>query len=197
MNEFQKVFSKKYARGGWDGKGSGAGSSLSANKKYITFLEKHLFDYGIKSVIDYGCGDWQFSQHVKWGDIDYLGLDVVESVIDTNKEQFPVHNFVSDSDVFPYLKGRDIIIIKDVLMHWPDEEIIPFLDRLVKKDIWVLLVNAATRQPPTRKIGIGGFAHLEYDKFPLNKYNPELLFKFGNRQVVRLDRWQGIPTSSR
>jgi len=197
MNEFKKIFSKKYARGGWDGKGSGSGSSLSANKKYIPFLEKYLFDYGIKRVIDYGCGDWQFSQHVKWRDIDYLGLDAVESVIEKNQIKFPAHKFVCDTDVFPYLKGRDIIIVKDVLMHWPDKEIESFLDRLTKHDIWILLVNAATRQPTPRKLRIGGFVHLEYDKFPLNKYNPELLFEFGNRQVVRLDRWQGIPTSSR
>ena len=26
-------------------------------------------------MIDFGCGDWQFSQYIDWGDIDYLGLE--------------------------------------------------------------------------------------------------------------------------
>ena len=181
--QFTEIYDKEL----WGvGRGSGTGSSLFANRKYIRWLENFLKDNNIKSVIDFGCGDWQFSQHVKWGDIDYLGLDIVESVIETNKKQFPAHKFVCDIDVFPYLKDRDLIIIKDVLMHWPDEQIETFLDRLIKQDIRILLVNSATTttQKAKRKLKIGGFAHLEYDKFPLNKYNPELLFTFRNRQVV-------------
>ena len=69
-------------------------------------------------------------------------------------------------------------------MHWPDDEIEKFLDKLIKYDIWILLVNSARNQPTKRKLKIGGWKPLEYDKFPLNKYNPELIFKFRNRQVV-------------
>ena len=73
-------------------KGSGEGSRPKFNQEYIPFLEDFLKTNNIKSVIDFGCGDWQFSRYIDWGDkpfstmpkIDYLGLDVVDSVIDNN-----------------------------------------------------------------------------------------------------------------
>jgi SAM-dependent methyltransferase len=181
----KNVFTNIYEKELWGkGRGSGTGSSLRTTKKYIPFLEEFLKDNNIKSVIDYGCGDWQFSQHINWGDIDYLGLDIVDFVIENNKKQFPNYSFISDTDVFKYLDGRELIIIKDVIMHWPDKEIETFLDKLTTYNIWILLVNSSGKQPLKRRLKLGGFSHLEYDKFPLNKYNPELVFTFRNRQVV-------------
>ena len=183
----KEQFTKIYQKGGWSkGRGSGVGSSLLYNKKYIQFLENFLKDNDIKSVIDYGCGDWQFSQHINWGDIDYLGLDIVDSVIEKNQIKFPNYSFVSDTDVFKHLDGKELIIIKDVLMHWPNDEIINFLDKLIKIDILIFLVNSAyhKNQPTERKIKIGGWSPLEYDKFPLNKYNTKLIFRYRHRQVV-------------
>ncbi len=181
----KEKFTRIYDKELWGkGKGSGAGSSLFANKKYISFLEDFLKSNNIKNVIDYGCGDWQFSQHINWEGVNYLGLDIVDSVIDSNKKKFPNYSFVSDTDVFNHLEGKELIIIKDVLMHWPDDEIEKFLDKLIKYDIWILLVNTYKPQLVKRKLKIGGWKPLEYDKIPLNKYSPELIFVFRNRQVV-------------
>jgi hypothetical protein len=47
-----------------------------------------------------------------------------------------------------------------------------------------LLVNSAKNQPIKRKLKIGGWKPLEYNKFPLNKYNFELIFTFRNREVI-------------
>ena len=69
-------------------------------------------------------------------------------------------------------------------MHWPNEEILSFLDKLVTYDIKILLVNVFG-QPKNRRLKrVGGFSRLDYDKFPLNKYNSELIFTWKNRQVV-------------
>ena len=181
----KEIFADIYEKERWGkGRGSGPGSSLFSNKKYIPFLENFLRDNNITSVIDFGCGDWQFSQYIDWGDIDYLGLDVVDSVIENNKKQFPEYSFVSDTDVFKYLSDRKLIIIKYVLMHWPDEEIESFLDKPTKYNIWILLINSAVNQPIKRKLKVGGWSPLEYDKLPLKKYDSELIFTFRNRQVV-------------
>lgn len=55
---------------------------------YVDMLQRFLHDYEIRSVVDLGCGDWQFSRLIDWSGVDYLGLDVVEFVVDTNREQF-------------------------------------------------------------------------------------------------------------
>ena len=180
-NEFTNIYEKEL----WGrGKGSGAGSRPKFNAPYITFLENFLRDNNIKSVIDFGCGDWQFNRYVDWGSVDYLGLDIVDTVIEDNKKQFSQYSFVSDTDVFKYLEGREFIIIKDVIMHWPNEEILSFLDKLVTYDIKILLVNVFGQSKNRRLKRVGGFSRLDYDKFPLNKYNSELIFTWKNRQVV-------------
>ena len=182
-NEFTYIYDNEM----WGrGKGSGAGSKPKFNVAYIIFLENFLQEHNIKNVIDYGCGDWQFSQYVNWGDIDYLGLDIVDSVIEDNKKQFLEYSFESDTTVFPYLKGRELIIIKDVIMHWPNTEIVSFLDELITYDIKILLINECGQGKNRRLKRVGGFSRLDYDKFPLNQYKCELIFTWKNRQVVMI-----------
>ena len=188
IHHFKEKFTHIYDKELWGkGRGSGTGSSLFANKNYIPFLEKFLKENNIKNVLDYGCGDWQFSKYVDWGNTNYTGIDVVDSVIENNKQQFTEHTYICDDNPFPYLKDKDLIIIKDVLQHWPNKEITNFIDKLIKKNILILLVNQANNsglQNGKRNIRIGGFATLKYDEEPLNKYNPKLIFKFRNRQVL-------------
>ncbi len=182
-NKFTKIYENEC----WGkGKGSGAGSRPKFNAPYITFLEKFLKDNNIKSVIDFGCGDWQFSQYIDWGNIDYLGLDVVDFVIENNKKQFPEYSFITDTAVFPYLEGRELIIIKDVIMHWPNKEIVSFLDKLITYNIKILLVNVCGQAKNRRLKKIGGFSKIDYDKFPINQYNGKLVFEWKNRQAVLL-----------
>jgi hypothetical protein len=113
-------------------------------------------------------------------------LDVVDFVIENNKKQFPEYSFISDTTVFPYLEGRELIIIKDVIMHWPNEEIISFLDKLITYNIKILLINVCDQAKNRRLKKIGGFSKIDYDKFPINQYNGELIFEWKNRQVVLL-----------
>ena len=173
-------------------RGSGEGSRPKFNEDYIPFLEDFLRTNKIKSVIDFGCGDWQFSQYIDWGDkpfgtmhkIDYLGLDIVDSVIEKNKKQFPNHKFVSDTNVFNHLEGRELIIIKDVFIHWPNEVIVEFMDKLIQYDIKVLTVNSVGQSKNRMLKRVGGFSRLDYDMYPLNRYNGKLIFTYKNKQVA-------------
>ena len=80
-------------------------------------------------------------------------------------------------------------------MHWTDEAITEFLDKLVLKNILILLVHQAYVRRATEKgvqngkmkIKIGGFATLSFNKEPLNKYNPKLIYIFRNREVLLIE----------
>jgi 2-polyprenyl-3-methyl-5-hydroxy-6-metoxy-1,4-benzoquinol methylase len=82
----QQVFADIYRQAIWgtnaQGAGnSGPGSTLHATLVYRTFLQQFLKDNAIRSVVDAGCGDWEFSQALDWSGIDYKGFDIVESAI--------------------------------------------------------------------------------------------------------------------
>ena len=60
---------------------SGPGSFPENNKNYFLFLKEFLSKNNIKSVVDYGCGDFQLYKDFPWNDIKYLGIDVSETAI--------------------------------------------------------------------------------------------------------------------
>jgi SAM-dependent methyltransferase len=157
------VFDEIYNHNGW-GFGSGHGSLPSVTKGYRQFLEDFLRENNIKHVVDYGCGDWQFSRLIKWGDTHYTGLDIVPSVIDSNNA-----NHARDGVNFSLLKPGstkmpkgDLLIIKDVLQHLPNEMIKEFIDKVLPKFTYALVTNCTL---PTSDINTdieaGGFRPLD------------------------------------
>ena len=137
---FTKIYDKKI----WGG-GSGTGSKMSRNNlKYIDVLQSVLDGNEIKTICDVGCGDWEFTQHIDFGDRKYLGIDCVKSVIEANKKKFKrknvkfEHRVIGDSYI---PEGYDIVIIKDVIQHWTDEDIIKYFTRIVKNNKLVFCTN--------------------------------------------------------
>src|SRR5262245_61973989 len=91
MPTTREVFEAIYRQGFWGtgmaGLGtSGPGSRLGLTQPYRLFLQHALKVNQIRSVVDAGCGDWEFSQTIDWSGIDYKGFDVVEFVIAHDRE---------------------------------------------------------------------------------------------------------------
>jgi SAM-dependent methyltransferase len=121
------VFDEIYATSYW-GNGSGGGSSLDATIPYKNFLENFVRSRAIKSVVDLGCGDWQFSQFVDFADATYNGFDVAKSVIDENRKKYSSQKIeFSLLQDYSNLPSADLFICKDVLQHLSTEEILKVL----------------------------------------------------------------------
>jgi hypothetical protein len=74
------VFEDIYEHDGWR-HGSGSGSLIETTGTYRALLQRLLVERGVHSVVDFGCGDWQFSRLIDWTGITYTGYDVAKSVI--------------------------------------------------------------------------------------------------------------------
>jgi SAM-dependent methyltransferase len=125
-----EIFDGIYARNDWL-EGSGPGSMEESTRNYRKFLQNFLKCNGIKSLLDVGCGDWQFSRHLDWTDIDYLGIDV-SSIALTAAKAFagPGIRFRHLDAATDTLPSADLVLVKDVLQHWSNAEIIAFLPKL-------------------------------------------------------------------
>jgi 2-polyprenyl-3-methyl-5-hydroxy-6-metoxy-1,4-benzoquinol methylase len=142
-------FTKIYDKSIWgkrDGKGtSGTGSNISYSTKfYIKSLMKNIEETGSKNICDIGCGDWEFSQTIDWKDLNYTGIDCVKSVIDDNNNKYSSENikFIhkdAGQDFVP--KGFDFVIIKDVIQHWDNEEVLQILPQIINNNKFVFLIN--------------------------------------------------------
>jgi 2-polyprenyl-3-methyl-5-hydroxy-6-metoxy-1,4-benzoquinol methylase len=196
----ENTFSKIYQKNIW-GNGSGLGSSLNYNTAYIDFLQELMKEANIKNVLDIGCGDWQFSQHIDWSDIQYTGIDCVKAVIDTNNSKFGSSN-IRFLHIDPTVEGDytlvydelpkncDLVILKDVLQHWSNESIIKFMDKLINQGHKHILIvnNFKNAEGENRNINNRyHYAKLDAMKYPLNKYKPYVLGYYKFKQVAMID----------
>jgi len=156
-------FEQIYANNEW-GRGSGEGSLAINNRGYASFLESFLEDRRIESVVDLGCGDWQFSRHVRWGAARYHGFDIVPSVVSRNNDLYARDGvaFTSYSGDFSELPTTDLLIAKDVLQHWSNESIARFLPILPRYK-YALLTNCVNPAGETINSNVedGGFRYLD------------------------------------
>lgn len=149
---------------------SGFGSIPHNAKPYLHFLKKFLIKNHIKSVVDLGCGDWQLSRQIDWHRIEYLGIDVVPSLIDHHNKYFKASNihFLEADGAHIELPKADLLICKDVLQHLPLEEIHIFLKQLSKYK-YAILVNTVDLDTPlnnNREITVGDFRPLDLTAAP-------------------------------
>jgi 2-polyprenyl-3-methyl-5-hydroxy-6-metoxy-1,4-benzoquinol methylase len=137
-----EVFSKIYKEDLWHG-GSGAGSKLENVKEYIDILQKYIDKPEVKTVLDLGCGDWQFSKFLDLSSVSYLGVDVVESVIESNSTSYSASNikFIS-RDITTYeVPKADLIICKDVLQHLSNKDVVTILVKIITSSKFSLITN--------------------------------------------------------
>ncbi len=119
-----------------------------------------------KTVVDVGCGDWTFSKEIHWGDVHYLGVDVVKSVVDEDGAKYGSENIhFQHMDILQdELPGADLLICKDVLMHLSINDVLLFLSKTYKYKHCLLTHNIGEDASVNGEITRGGFRPLDLSK---------------------------------
>jgi SAM-dependent methyltransferase len=153
------------------GHGSGEGSLEVHTRGYVSFLQSFLRRKGIASVVDMGCGDWQFSRRIDWSGIEYRGFDVVPSVIAANASRHASANvaFHLYSGDPAQLPAADLLLAKDVLQHLSYAQIFATLACLGRYR-YALITNCVAPRGRTRNadIATGDFRYLDLRREPFN-----------------------------
>jgi SAM-dependent methyltransferase len=196
----ESAFADIYKKGAWgkndaDAGSSGFGSTLRATAVYRAFLAQFMKEAEVRSVVDAGCGDWEFSQAIDWKGIDYKGYDIVPSVIEHDKQKFgkPGVQFFAANIVETDLPAADLLITKHVLQHLPNAAVQKFLGQLSKYKHVLIMSSVGERSLSGRNedIAAGGFRALDITKPPFNVPGAKLLTYWdgGNmQQVVHVSR---------
>jgi 2-polyprenyl-3-methyl-5-hydroxy-6-metoxy-1,4-benzoquinol methylase len=139
---FDNIYTTTHEWGGEDNL-SGAGSTLENTVLYRQFLDNFISSNKIKSILDLGCGDFEVMRTLKnIGNVKYIGIDASKYIINKNKRLYGdfnkifVHGAIADMN----LPNYDLVIIKDVLQHLSNENIIKILDHM-KTYKYIIIVN--------------------------------------------------------
>ena len=125
-DEREQAFKSIYEDGYWGEKGSsGAGSTLDATKVTRDVITKIISDYKIKSIVDVACGDFVWMPLVlqEFSSIQYRGCDIVASLIEQHKLNYPQYSFQHLDFVNEGIPSGEMIICRDVLQHLPVKDI--------------------------------------------------------------------------
>jgi SAM-dependent methyltransferase len=181
----KETFCDIYLLNSW-GSGSGIGSTQENTGPYREFVQEFLRWHKIRSAVDLGCGDWNFSRLIDWSGVRYTGIDVVPEVIAANRQAFGSRGEFKCLDFSrEELPPADLALVKDVLQHWPNDAIRSFMGRL-QQFRYALITNCCYEHSTLNAdIGIGGFRPLDLRREP---------FGYDLEEVLRF-RTEGVPVA--
>lgn len=110
---------------------SGPGSTIAACATIIERMPFWLELHSIKSIVDLGCGDFNWMSRIDLGDIEYDGYDIVSDVIRTALNHTASNIAFHHADILEMkIPKADLVICKDVLIHLPNDEALKLLQAI-------------------------------------------------------------------
>jgi SAM-dependent methyltransferase len=165
-----EIFNDIYRRNAW-GAGSGTGSLPETGRPYAWYLHMFMRTNRVRSVVDIGCGDWQFSQFMNWSQVDYVGVDVSSIALEASRKHAkPGVSFLECDAVNDELPAADLLLAKDVLQHWSNSDVARFLNKLTAFK-WALITNgfpAGSENEFNRDISAGDWRAIELSRPPFS-----------------------------
>lgn len=180
-HEAKDKFTEIYRLNAWGNEESlsGDGSTLQYTANLRRELPVLFKEFDIKSVFDGPCGDFNWMKEVvKDQDIDYIGGDIVQHVIDENAARYQTDRirFVAIDMTSQDLPRADLMICRDCLFHLSDENIKGVLTNFVKSGTpYLLTTNHLNRSGfRNRNIVTGSFRLVDLFSAPYNFPDPPL-----------------------
>ena len=173
LNSPKERFSEIYKKNLWSSAESvsGVGSEILYTEPLREWLIENINLLKIKTFVDAPCGDFNWIKLVlPKVDINYIGLDIVDSIIEQNKViyasdniKFEIANICEDR-----LPDCDIIMVRDCLFHLSNEDINKFLINLSKTDYKYLLTTThkVDKTFKNSNIKTGDFRLIDLFSFP-------------------------------
>ena len=188
-------FTKVYVGNLWRGESSrsGPGSEGAFAEQKIDLLQDLIERHGVRSILDIGCGDFFWMQRIAGAVDRYHGIDVVEPLIERNRERFASKSVTFEcvdltaDGARSEVEGEpfDLVVCFDVIGHLLNPEVDRLLDFVISRSGAKLFLVTNRRdenselylsRPKTRHEGINVQKHpifVERDLAPIWKKNAE------------------------
>lgn len=177
MKNNAQIFTDIYNSNGWgdiesiSGPGSRIENTVNLRKELIYLVNK----LNIKSILDVPCGDINWMSKVDLKNIRYYGFDIVKELIEQNKEKFKNknYNFECKDAISDKLPQVDLILCRDLIIHFPIKEIWNLLNNFIKSGSKYLLISKSINQNTyNQNIEFGSWSPRNLEKPPFNFPKP-------------------------
>lgn len=167
---------RMWALGDPDNPGSGSGSSLAATRSLRGELPGLLKSIGTRTLLDLGCGDYTWMRTLDLRGIDYVGADIVQSLIDQNNEKFggPHVRFIRANATSDELPAADTVLMREVLFHLSFNDVFAVLQNVLSKRRDFLLITTDRYNGFNADIRSGDWRLLNFEAAPFRFPEPDL-----------------------
>lgn len=173
-------FARIYRTGVWlngraSGSLSGAGSELQSTRNIRRELPAILRQLDVRSILDVGCGDWNWMGHVDLP-CEYVGVDIVRSVIEANSARFsgPTRRFITLDAVEEPLPSCQGILCREVIFHLSFTDSRRLINNMLNSGASYLLATTDSDVEINADIRSGDFRPLNLCRRPFHFPEPLL-----------------------
>ncbi len=173
----QEVFSDYYRENSWgsDESLSGPGSTLEYTENLRRELPRLIDIYGITSILDAPCGDFNWFRHVPLpADVRYTGADIVPELIERNQKEFGNSNrsFTVLDITRDRLPAADLWICRDVLFHLSNADAMSVIRNFIDSEIKYIFTTSNVLCDENKDILSGQFRQINLQIEPFNFPEP-------------------------
>ena len=213
MANYKNIFTEIYDNNGFGSieSKSGPGSTLDETKNLREKIKSIVKDKNIKSVVDIPCGDFNWMKEIVFSFESYIGGDIVEKAIEENNRKYSnsVINFISFDIVNDEIPQGDLLIVRDIIGHFPIDDGIKIMNNILNSKCKYLLSTTWAKKVgdkwmPCKKndvhrenegVDYGRFYPVNLMSEPFNLPNAEIYleedvfvdnFENGNRKTLAL-----------
>jgi hypothetical protein len=182
-NNPAKVFDHIYRCGLW-GQGSGAGSDPGGEAaEYIRIITAMAVVGGWQTAVDAGCGDGRVARAiVEASGIRIIGIDCVGRILPPSDDRIEYRT--GDITKVNELPTADVLMIKDVLHHWPNDLVRRWLGEVIRAGRWRWLIATQDRYQRDHDTHLGGYRALDSTRQPLNEFGPWRDFTYSHKSIA-------------
>jgi hypothetical protein len=144
LDPVEEIFTHIYKAHTWQSRESisGPGSDLKVTQRMSRELSALIKRFGITAIADAPCGDLNWMQYVDIGTCRYIGIDIVQELIERNTKIFgATKEFKHLNLIENIIEKVDLILCRDMLAHLTYEQIFTALKNFKQSGSKYILVT--------------------------------------------------------
>ena len=155
---------------------SGVGSTLDSTRVVRAELPKALRKLKAHTLLDAPCGDFGWMQYVDLGGIEYIGGDIVPSIVEENQRRYAnaSRRFVQLDLTRDKLPDASVLLCRDCLVHLSYANIRAVFANIARSKIRYVLMTSFPGRRDNYDVADGDWRALDFEAPPFSLPKPSL-----------------------
>jgi hypothetical protein len=185
----EQVMTELYTKNAWGSQESRSGSTSTSHRteQLRGQLPQFFSKFEIQSVLDCGCGDWTWMSEVDLTGIEYMGVDIVDPLLDYLQTKYtkPSIRFQKMDVMEDPSEKADVWFARDLLCLYPNSSYKLFFQRFLESDSKYIALSTVDTDEPNDPGILGIWRRLNLKEPPFALKHPVYILLDGkqwNRQ---------------